>query len=209
MIDPNDNNSRRAGFKRKRDEPNDPRNKRRDVAPSVVVQRLYQENNYIVNTDSIPFVEPTEEMMAGYTFETMNAIRRQDVSVLRELVNKNVPLDCCNRYGEALIHWVCRRGNLEMAKFLVEEANVTLMVRDDFGRSALHFACWTSQPSFELVDYILRVVPDLFAVKDVRGHTPLDYVRKEHWKEWNAFLNKRRALLHPRFCKSSVKKNID
>jgi len=71
-------------------------------------------------------------------------------------------------------------------------------VRDDFGRTPLHDACWTSLPRFELVRYILQKEPGLLHVKDVRGHVPLNYVRKEHWDVWCDFFLQNKELLLPK-----------
>jgi hypothetical protein len=38
-----------------------------------------------------------------------------------------------------------------------------------------------------LVKFILDREPDLLLVSDKRGHTPLDYARKDHWQTWIDF----------------------
>lgn len=85
-----------------------------------------------------------------------------------------------------------------MVKFLVEEANCSLWVRDDYGRTAMHDAAWSPKPNTELMDYLLQKVPELLLMSDVRGHTPFVYVRKEHWKEWIVFLQERQDKLRLR-----------
>lgn len=73
---------------------------------------------------------------------------------------------------------------------MVEEAKVNVSVRDDFGRTVLHDATWTSSPNTAVMEILLRVVdPDMLLAEDVRGHTPFDYARKEHWTEWVEFLS--------------------
>lgn len=85
-----------------------------------------------------------------------------------------------------------------MVQFLVEEANCSLWVRDDYGRTAMHDAAWSPKPNMELMDYLLQKVPELLLMSDVRGHTPFVYVRKEHWKEWIVFLQERQDKLRLR-----------
>jgi ankyrin repeat protein len=145
------------------------------------------------------FPKPTEAQIAAYCLDTVKAaVRNTDINELRRLHAAGVSFDCCNRYGESLISMVCRRGNAEIAKFLVKEANVSLFICDDFGRTVLHDACWTVEPAFELMELLLEEVPDFIFVRDVRGHTPFDYLRKEHWQEWTSFLQDRKHLLHPK-----------
>ena len=64
-----------------------------------------------------------------------------------------------------------------------------MRVRDDVGRNPLHDACWTKEPSLDLVRMILEREPDLAILADRRGHTPLGYVRAEHWRVWDEFLD--------------------
>ena len=47
----------------------------------------------------------------------------------------------------------------------------------------------------ELLDLLLEEVPDFLCVKDVRGHVPLNYIRKEHWSQWNTYLEGRKSSL--------------
>jgi hypothetical protein len=72
---------------------------------------------------------------------------------------------------------------------------VSLLLRDDFGRTVLHDAFWTPEPNMELVDFLLRIVPHLLCVKDQRGHAPLHYVRSKHWERWDVFIEERCDLL--------------
>ena len=42
-----------------------------------------------------------------------------------------------------------------------------------------------------LVELILNKEPQLLFISDKRGHTPLDYARKEHWETWNRYFETR------------------
>lgn len=174
----------------------------RNKSPANYVTEVFKENGYyeenVLSAISGFFVEPTEERIAAYKLEAVQATRSENVDELRKLHKFGFSLDCCNRFGESLISIACRRGNANLVRFLVEECDVTLMQRDDYGRTVLHDAFWTSKPATDLVHYLLQEAPDLLFVKDVRGHAPLDYVRNEHWDEWMAFLELRKCMLRPK-----------
>jgi hypothetical protein len=175
------------------------------TSPADYALQIFQENGYdlieCTNPTRIPFVYPTEERIAAYQKETVRAVRTQSVGELRVLLQSGVSFDCCNSFGESLIAIACRMGKVDVVRFLVEEAGVSLLLRDDFGRNVLHDACWSPEPRFELLDFLLREVPDLLCIMDVRGHAPLCYTRRDHWEQWNTFLNARRSLLHRRIPK--------
>ena len=68
------------------------------------------------------------------------------------------------------------------------DAGCSVQVCDDFGRTPLHDACWTSTPNFELISMLLDQDPWLLLLKDRRGTTPFGYVKYESscflWKEY-------------------------
>ena len=171
-------------------------------SPADLVPEIFRSNGYdiIANPSmvKVSFLHPSPEMIAAYKVDTLRAARSEDIEELRKLHNKGSLLQCCNAFGESLIHIACRRGSIEMVKFLVEEANVSLLVKDDYGRTPLHDACWTSVPRLDLVLFVLQKAPELLCVKDVRGHTPLNYARKDHWETWHKFLKQHKALLKPK-----------
>ena len=134
------------------------------------------------------FLEPTPELIAAYDTDVTTAARNEDLEALKVLHSRGHPLQCCNRFGESILHVACRRGSATITRFLLDEANVSLRVRDDFGRTPLHDACWTREPAFELVKMLIEKEPDLLLVCDKRGNTPLEYVRRDHWKVWCQFL---------------------
>lgn len=172
------------------------------LSPADYVTQLFKENGFDLKKNpsvlSVPFLKPTEDRIAAYKLETVKVARSENIEQLRNLHKAGVALDCCNRFGESLVSMACRRGNADVVRFLVKEANVSLLLRDDYGRTVLHDAFWTSEPKLELVEFLLQEVPDLLGVRDVRGHAPLDYVRNEHWEEWTSFLQERRGMIRPK-----------
>lgn len=174
------------------------------LSPADFVLSLCKENGFETSdTKSLTFLEPTQEMINAYTLNTVQIVRSEDIDSLRELHENGEILQCCNQFGESLIHLACRRGRCDIVRFLVREAHVSLLVKDDFGRTPLHDACWTTSPQFELVDFIIDEVPEFLCVEDVRGHTPFHYVRKEDWNQWMEFLDQRRSKFRPKFARST------
>ena len=94
------------------------------------------------------FDSVTEERMQAYAAETVKAVRNQDLKTLKEHLEQNgrAQLEACNKQGESIIHLACRRRNDALVRFLVQEAKVSLKVRDDWGKTPLHELCWNSRP---------------------------------------------------------------
>lgn len=143
--------------------------------------------------DYFQTMEP--EHVENYTTDMVMAIRNDDYDVLRERLRLGQTLQCCNHHGESIVHLACRRGSHDMLRFLMEEAQVSVRIRDDKGRTPLHDACWNTAPNFPLIYALLESSPELLFVQDHRGHTPLSYAPKRVWGEWNAFLQKNRVFL--------------
>eukprot|EP00549_Striatella_unipunctata_P002099 CAMPEP_0118714686 /NCGR_PEP_ID=MMETSP0800-20121206/26356_1 /TAXON_ID=210618 ORGANISM="Striatella unipunctata, Strain CCMP2910" /NCGR_SAMPLE_ID=MMETSP0800 /ASSEMBLY_ACC=CAM_ASM_000638 /LENGTH=297 /DNA_ID=CAMNT_0006620569 /DNA_START=308 /DNA_END=1201 /DNA_ORIENTATION=- len=142
------------------------------------------------------FELPTEEQIAAYDHDVVGAVQTQDLEKLRELLSIDpLYLQCCNRFGESLLHMACRRGFKNVVKLLMEEANVTVYKCDDYGRTPMHDACWASVPQYEVMEMLLEKAPELLLLKDARGFTPFSYVRKDHWEGWIKFLSTRTHLL--------------
>jgi ankyrin repeat protein len=135
------------------------------------------------------FLEHTAEQIDAYDNEVAKAIRSSDLEKLREMVTQGRPLQSSNRFGESLIHMACRRGATDVVRLLIEEANVSVKVCDDFGRTPMHDACWACEPQLELMELLLEQCPTLIFICDKRGFSPLQYVRREHWPVWISFIN--------------------
>ena len=143
-----------------------------------------------------PWAKPSQENIDAYSLDAVKAIRDRNISKLREMIEEGTSLNACNRFGESLMHMACRRGDEEIVRLLLLEGNVRLDLRDDFGRTPLHDACWTSKPNFVVLDLLLKVCPpELLLAEDVRGHTPFHYARREHWDGWLDFLKERQDKL--------------
>ena len=174
-----------------------------DYHPQTTLKSILQEAGFKAQTRKSSelkdfFLQFTEEHIAAYDQEVVSAIRSHNIPLLRELHRNGKSLQCANRYGESLVHMACRRGHTEVVRFLIKEANVTLRVKDDYGRTPLHDACWNAEPNFELMDLLMEHEADLLLVEDSRGHFPFSYARRNHWKPWSEFLLARRGNIRLR-----------
>jgi ankyrin repeat protein len=164
-------------------------------SPVLFLRSLFPEDAQVHSWPST--VDPDD--YEPYDMETVQAIRNKDVSKLRELLEEGKCFDACNRNGETLLHLACRRGNLTTVNFLLEEACVQADVCDDMGRTVMHDACWRVTPNLALMLTLIRALsPDTLIAQDRRGHTPFDYVRREHWGVWMKFLRDNKDLIDRR-----------
>lgn len=143
------------------------------------------------------FIRPSAEEIAAYGLDIIDAVRKKNIEQLRTYHKNGRPLQCSNQFGESILHLACRKGLLEVVDFLVVEAKVSLWRKDDFGRTCLHDACWASEPNFKLLDILLDSCPDLLFISDARAHTPLNYVRRNHWDDYNKYLKEKAPSLKP------------
>ena len=149
----------------------------------------------------------SEQQMLAYKMEIVAATRENNVEKLRALYQERgrASLDCFNRFGEGLLNMACRRGFKDIVEFLLsKEVNLSVRIRDDYGRTPLHDACWNPEPQLEICERIIEQDPSLFFVCDKRGYTPFQYARKSDWRTWRHFLfdnrDKLQALLRPDIC---------
>ena len=175
------------------------------VSPTDTVRTILQSCPPSSSTEALDyanfFTKPTEEQIAAYDAQKTTAVRNGDMATLRSLLEAGENLNCCNKFGESLIHMACRRAHIDVVRFLLQEAKVSLNARDDYGRTPLHDCCWRPSSSYELMELLLSEVdPRILLLKDVRGHAPFDYSRKDQWEGWNDFLESRKELLLSRLA---------
>lgn len=144
------------------------------------------------------FQSPSQDEIDSYGFEVLSAVRESNIDFLRQYHVDGKSLNICNRFGESVLHLACRKQLVSVVDFLLNEAKVPAQVCDDYGRTPMHDACWTTEPNFDVVDLILDKCPDLLLVKDKRGHTPLFYARREHWGMWLRHLGRNISKILPR-----------
>merc|ERR1711988_1097628 len=117
----------------------------------------------------------------------VNAVRNKDLETLKALQRDGRTMDASNKFGESVMHMACRRGANNILEFLLK-SGVDINRSDDYGRTPLHDACWTSTPNFDIVRLLLDSNRVLVAVADSRGALPLSYIPQDHWPEWCSFL---------------------
>lgn len=185
---------RLSGNKKAREEPSD--NPHQFLMTYLTSQGI---NAKVQRFDAVGdlFEEPKQAEIDAYGFEALDAVRTRDIEKLKDFHKEGRPLKCSNRFGESILHLACRKGFPDVVDFLINIADVPVCVKDDFGRSPMHDACWTVTPNFELMDLLVEKAPDLLLVSDARGHTPLDYARREHWKKWVDYLTEKGTKLMP------------
>lgn len=144
-------------------------------------------------------METTPLQKASYHVYLIESAKH-DVEHFKSLLRSGLSPNPCNIYGESLLHTLARRGSVEGLQAMLD-CGSSLQVCDDYGRTPLHDALWNATPKFEVVDFILTNNPCgpsyLFSMKDVRGSTPLSYIRKEHWNEWLQFLESKKESYWP------------
>eukprot|EP00531_Pseudo-nitzschia_arenysensis_P009856 CAMPEP_0116119086 /NCGR_PEP_ID=MMETSP0329-20121206/2451_1 /TAXON_ID=697910 /ORGANISM="Pseudo-nitzschia arenysensis, Strain B593" /LENGTH=695 /DNA_ID=CAMNT_0003612759 /DNA_START=589 /DNA_END=2676 /DNA_ORIENTATION=+ len=149
----------------------------------------------------VEFLETTSDRVEAYqNIELLTAVRRRDMVTLKRIASDKLArggtMNACNRFGESILHLACRKGSLDVVELLVgSDCNCSLLVRDDYGRTVLHDACWTVSPPWELLKLILKKAPVLWRVSDIRGHLAMQYIPKSAWPQWAAFLSKNKGLL--------------
>lgn len=115
-------------------------------------------------------------------------VKGNHAAALRETISVGLSPNPCNRFGESLLHMVCRRGDMELLDVMIE-AGTSLQISDDYGRTPLHDAFWAASPAYDVVETILKRDAGLFFMKDRRGALPLSYVHKDHWAGWMRWLD--------------------
>ncbi|KAL3943505.1 MAG: hypothetical protein SGBAC_002430 [Bacillariaceae sp.] len=133
---------------------------------------------------------PNPLQLASFGNHMNQAVRQTDPQLLVDLLKVGVSPNACNKFGESVVHSVCRRGEAEKLQILLDH-NCSIQVSDDYGRTPLHDACWQSDnPDFDTVRILLAIDRDLMFMTDIRGSTALTYVKKENQEAWISFLKK-------------------
>jgi len=144
------------------------------------------------------FTDATEEQMAAYSSNVVSAARDNNVDKLRGICAEEgrEALNCFNRFGEGLLNLACRRGFVDLVKYLLgPDVDLQVRICDDYGRTPLHDACWHPEPQTEICAWLLKKDPSLFLIADKRGFTPFQYARPGDWATWRNFLWEHREHL--------------
>jgi Ankyrin repeats (3 copies)/GAF domain len=153
----------------------------------------------------------SEEQMARYNVNVVSMARNNDLDGIKALFAEHGrdALDCYNRFGEGLLTLACRRGFRDMVQFFMsDEVNLPVRVRDDYGRTPVHDACWNPAPLLEICEWIMEKDPSLFLLADKRGFTAFQYARQSDWQVWRQFLFDHADLLRSFVTQSDLAKRF-
>lgn len=104
--------------------------------------------------------------------------------------------NACDDIGESILHLICRHDKVDLFRVLLA-FGVDLQQTDEYGRTAMHSACWASNPSFEITRCLLKRDPNFLFFHDERGMHPLNYITKANWGLWEDFLEKHVDEFYP------------
>ena len=180
-------------------------------SPKETIQELLQSKHHMTvefqKYDTVPdgfFVRgyASSTSSSELTQQLMTAVRDNDMDTIRHLHEvRQVPMQYANAFQESIIHTVARRGSTPLLQYLMNVAHVSVRVCCDGGRNALHDACWTTTPNFDMITILVQDSPDLLYLCDQRNFTPLDYIPKEAYAIWNTWLQEHTHLLKPKVLK--------
>jgi hypothetical protein len=182
-----------------------------NITPDAYARAAFRANGYgnveALQAEAISkFQKPTPVMIASHRTDVVAAVRRNDLDTIRRMHRDgDLVVNACNKFGESILHIACHRGHTSMVKYMLDEMNIQVQtIRDDYHRTALHDACWTTEPAFEVVDMLLAAAPEHILLKDERGFTPFDYVRRQDHGKWLRFLWERKHKLRPTNTSCSI-----
>jgi hypothetical protein len=147
--------------------------------------------------------EPTPLQIASYDVHVLKMIvlhvHYGSSKGLHDVLSCGISPDACNKYGESLVHRVCKAGNKKLLQVFLDHG-ASVQFANDYGRTPLHEACSATKPRFDLFEQVLKRDPHLIFLTDVRGATPLSYIRMEHYDPWIRQLEAILDVYWPRRC---------
>jgi hypothetical protein len=131
--------------------------------------------------------EPTPLQVASYDVHVLKMIVLQvhydNSKGLHDVLSCGISPEACNKYGESLVHRVCKAGNKKLLQVFLDHG-ASVQFANDYGRTPLHEVCSATKPCFENFERVLKQDPHLLFLTDVMGATPLSYIRMEHYDPW-------------------------
>jgi Ankyrin repeats (3 copies) len=161
------------------------------ISPQAYLDAMLRSRGYnttrFKSLQTAYYNKPTQLQNASYDLHLVQLVRKKDIDGFRAIMASGISPNPCNSFGESTLHMVCRKGETEFLKVMLE-AGASVQVADDYGRSPLTDACWCARPCFDVVRLILEKDPRLFHLTDCRGAVPLSYVPPKDWAAWLVFL---------------------
>ncbi|XP_076300828.1 uncharacterized protein LOC143219007 isoform X2 [Lasioglossum baleicum] len=104
------------------------------------------------------------------------AIERNNIGDVKELINHGVSIDAKNNDGQTPLHYAAKSDKLEVVKYLIEEKGANVNVKDNDGQTPLHSAAKSDK--LEVVKYLIEEKGANVNAKDNHGQTPLHSAAK-------------------------------
>jgi hypothetical protein len=139
-------------------------------------------------------VQPHE--LESYNKELLAAVAANDISTLIDRCRRKIPVLACNKFRESTLHFAARNSLYQVAEIIINSVQNPIII-DDYGRSPLTDAIWAVSPNFAIIERLLDHSLELLQLTDVRGFTPLNYVREEHVFKLCLFFYSRREKYWP------------
>jgi hypothetical protein len=161
------------------------------IPPAEFLSKLLGKRGY--SSKTIPALKsqyrriPTDKQLNDYDIQLVNAVRTSDLDSIKKMKESGMCMSACNQYSESIIHMACRRSEYNVIEYMLQNGG-DIQIVDDYGRTPLHDACWRPEPRFDIVTLLLDRNPYLLQLLDIRGSTPLNYVREVDWLQWCAYI---------------------
>jgi hypothetical protein len=129
----------------------------------------------------------TPLQLASFGSEVVKACNTDNAEVLSLLLDCGLSPNPTNKFGDTLLHLVCKRANERVLQCLIQHG-CDLQVADSFGRTPLHHVAWSGTFSSKNAKTLLDADVCQILVEDQHHKCPLEYVRTEDWPKWIDFL---------------------
>jgi hypothetical protein len=131
---------------------------------------------------------PTPFQLASYDVHILKMIvLDKDPHALVDVLTCGISPNACDKFGESLLHRVCKSGKEKLLQVLLE-CGADIQVSDCAGRTPMHEVCRRSRPSFKTFELLLQQDARLIHMQDAAGAAPLSFVRADQYGAWNTFL---------------------
>ena len=161
------------------------------MSPQTLFQLLLKKRGYFTQLRSYKrtayYNKPTAYQIASFGARIAQVVKGKDTQQFQAMMETGLSPNACTAHGESLVHTVCRHGNTDHFRVLLE-LGVDVRQTDDYGRTPMHDACWAAEPSFEIARELLKQDPYVLFIYDDHGSVPLSYCCKPNSTIWNNFL---------------------
>jgi ankyrin repeat protein len=131
---------------------------------------------------------PTPLQLASYDVHILKmVVLDKDAHALLDMLTCGISPNACNKFGESLLHRVCKFGQDKLLQVFLE-CGADIQISDGTGRTPMHEVCRRPRPSFRTFELLLQQDARLIHMQDSAGATPLSFIRADQYDAWIAFL---------------------